>query len=78
MVAGGASAHAARAGQIAGDYTPERGMAGAAEKLAPIGRLEGQHLAGAVEFCFNFGHWRCGFCGQDEFGRIVVDDAALR
>ena len=42
-----------------------------------MGRLEGQHLAVLFQQGLDFGQRRAGARRQDQFGGIVVDDAAM-
>ena len=67
-------AHAPRSGQIAGDHAAQRLLALSAEKGAPVGRLEGQHLPLFRKLRIDRGERRPRSGGQDKFGGLVVND----
>ncbi len=45
--------------------------------VAEIGRLERQQLIAFCERCFNVGQWRAAAGGDDQFRRVIGDDATV-
>ena len=67
-----APAHAARLGQ-AGRHAAAHRRGG-----PEMRRLEGQHLTVGGQLGLQIGQRRAGAHRDDEFGRVIVDDAAIR
>ena len=68
-------AYAPRSGKVASDHAAKRWLALRAEKGAPVGRLEGQHLALFRELSVDRGEWLARLRGQDKFGGLVFNDS---
>src|SRR6185437_10291855 len=79
MIARRALADAARPGEIACKDAADgwRGILGT-EQPAPIARLEGEHLIGAIERRLDLGEWRRRAGGQHELFGLVDADAGKR
>ena len=70
-------AHAPRSGEIARDHAAKRRLALSAEKGAPVGRLESQHLALLRKLGVDRGKRRRPGCAvKNKFGGLVVDNSA--